>query len=57
MFIQKPKETIIHKDDERRYIELCVYCDTFKRFSNKWEKEGYSISHKVCEECSELHIL
>lgn len=56
MFILEEKETILHKEDERKYIELCVYCDSLKKFSNKWEKEGYTISHRICKKCSDLYI-
>jgi len=51
MFIKKPKETVLYKDEEWKYIELCVYCDSLKKYTKKWDKKGYSISHKTCEEC------
>lgn len=52
MFFKKAKETILYIDEDRKYIELCPWCDSLDEFTQKWDDKGYSISHKMCKECT-----
>lgn len=51
MFWREPKETILKKDDELKYIELCPRCDKLEKFTDSWVEKRYSVSHVFCEEC------
>lgn len=56
MFRREPKETILKKDDELKYIELCPRCDRLEKFTDSWVEKGYSVSHVFCEECLKVEF-
>lgn len=39
-----------HKD---KIVKICAWCDKDKTESEKWDNRGYTVSHGVCDTCSE----
>ena len=46
------KQTVLEMSRKDKYIAICPYCDDDKEIHKLWEKRGYRVSSKICNNCA-----